>query len=180
MFAFGALTGCRSGGNLMPLEEKLAWTYETTTPLARGVEELKVTNRTSVGSVGGFRLEGPFGPSELGWQNGVLMASLLGGVRYDPPLPLVRSSGPGDLPKWEGTVRAFGRQFKASAEGRQEAQAYQKGASRYPGQQVTLRLRYDGKTLESVLHFADGIGLVSVEQRLDGEFQSSLRHLSGP
>lgn len=96
--------GCAENGEYMPLRDGLTWTYshQDATEL---VSRYRIEGRAPVGSASGYRLISDLGESRLAWSGGTLLASMLGGTVFDPPLPLLRPGAAGEE-KQEGRVQA--------------------------------------------------------------------------
>lgn len=114
MASAGLLGGCRNQplSTLMPLSLNREWTYDVGPVLQARVRTLAVKGRVPVSQSEGWRLETPEGESHLVWENGELLASQWGGVRFSPPLTLIPAA---EQAEWNGTMGWPGAETKASA-----------------------------------------------------------------
>lgn len=114
MTSGGLLGGCRNQplSTLLPLSLNRQWTYDVGPVLQARVRTLTVSGRVPVSRSEGWRLETPEGESHLVWEDGQLLASQWGGVRFTPPLILIPAT---EQAQWTGTMGWPGAETKATA-----------------------------------------------------------------
>lgn len=168
----------------MPLHEGASWTYRVRSGFLSGVHPLVAERRLAVAGVEGAELTGAMGASRLAWKGDRLLAEVLGGDRYIPPVPLLdlalldQEGGPG-VRSWRGFVVVRGEARDAVA---------QLSVTRVPPLRdnwpstvrSTLKIESEGEQVELLTWFAQGKGVVRQEQREDGELHRMVEWLSGP
>ncbi len=175
------LAGCGGrGGSFMPIRETSEWTYVVNGKLVTGVEKVRVTGRTSVNGVRGFKLVGPMGPSRIAWRGSELIAAELSGVLYDPPVTILDVSGAPDLAKWSGRIRYYGADLPGTVVGTQKETTFTLSGRKYRAIETTMNLTAGGKKIETVATYADTLGLAKLTEHAGGEFLSSMEYLAGP
>lgn len=164
----------------MPLGKGKVWTYSYNARLRTGVEKLAVTGPTAISGKRGFILEGPMGRCALAWVGDDLVASELAGVRYDPPLLMVRDglkAGQGEL---SGKALLAGQTFSYQGKWSQEPVKHQIGTRKLSAIKVERELTFGGNALKTTTIFAPGIGIVRQEEKWNGEFRALLNYVTGP
>lgn len=162
----------------MPLREGHRWTYEERGGLGGAVEEVRVSSRWPLPSSGGYRLITPAGEAWLGWEGDRLLASRLGDIRFDPPLPLF--SGSRNEGTWSGRVDWAGRSALARGTIEMAEDEIDSSGRRFAAKKSTVRLEVEGVEHELTTWFGQGYGILRQEHRREGELVRSLRYVDGP
>ena len=164
----------------MPLKKGNAWTYTVRTGLQTTVQVLKVEKPIAVNSVQGWILNGPMGESRVAWKSGILLAEQLPGTVFSPALPLLDAKKLDSTRRWHGTVLSMGRPLECTAEIVQGPDQYVISGHSFSVLKVVVNLHVPQKSIELVTWFAEGIGILSQQQRSQGYLECALEYLSGP
>jgi hypothetical protein len=163
------VVGCARGGDLMPLERGLSWTYRVSREFGSRVETVKVVSSVPVGRHHGWRLEGPSGTSKIAFADQTLWASELSGTRFDPPVPLaglIEKKWKGLIQTPRGPVRAEGKLTSKSDKG-QDLESL-------------LSLSGPGLELEVTTWTRSGVGIARQDERSGGRRLSRSELVAGP
>lgn len=120
------------------------------------------------------------GENRLAWVGSTLVASKLGGVIYEPPITILNPASLSDKISWKGTMTIAGKSILAEAELAQSSSKYTISSVQYAAIRTTLTVETPGKTITTDSVYANGLGLVSQEERLNGKFTAMIEYLSGP
>ncbi|MCW5940287.1 MAG: hypothetical protein KF884_11215 [Fimbriimonadaceae bacterium] len=161
--------GCARGGELMPLERGISWTYRVSREFGSRVETVTVVSTEPVGRHLGWRLDGPSGTSKIAIAERTLWASELSGTRFDPPVPL----GGQIEHKWAGVVQT--PRGSVRAEGKLASKA-DKGQDL----ESVLSLTGPGLDLQVTTWTRPGIGIVRQDERSGGRRLSRSELVAGP
>lgn len=186
-----AMSGCRSGSDLMPLEVGRSWTYDVKAPQSFGryITAFKVSRRLSVANSTGVEVTSELGASRLAWVGGGLFAERLASAQFRPPLPLLFEAEETHERPWNGRV-----EFVESASptwkdfvldhGLAKATQSQKADDEltYGGKKIhcvksTVHLKTTAHDIELLTWFSAGLGIVQQEQRTDGKLLVQLKLL---
>lgn len=175
----------------MPLSPDTQWTYEVRSGLYATVQEFTITEEIAVGERRGFRLDSPSGESRLSWDGNQLVASVLGGAQFNPPLPLLdtgqipgSTSAPSIIAaQWQGTVRRQGQEVSGRASLEQARTREQLAGQPYDTVESTVTIQGEGfEPVEIRTWFVRGLGILRQQQRSGDSEQldRSLQYLTGP
>lgn len=134
---------------------------------AAEVVEVKCAERRQVGDAEGWLLTGLGGETILAWDGCILRASRLGAMTFDPPIAVLQADKEKAAWNYQGKVTATsvpGRVSVAITQEPVELESQQGGK----GLKVTFAISIDGRKIDLVTTFAEGIGIVTQEQRNDG------------
>lgn len=177
----------------MPLRSGLTWTYSYQ-DAAELVSRFRIAGRAPVGHAEGWRLSSDIGESRLAWTGGRLMASMLAGTVYDPPLPLLSPAQAASADsekqpapvKWKGQVLAAGAWKPATASLTQVRLAKEdrdlqivRGSTR--GMRSRLELVLDGKKQVLETTYVSRVGVVRQTLEREGRSGKALMFwIAGP
>lgn len=147
-----------------PLEKGREWTYGVRSGLAKNVVDVKVTDEAPVGSVRGFRLEGPLGVSRVAWLGDRLIADCLPNTRFAPSLTLLAPNEKKPI-SWQGLVETMGKTEAAKAVLTHSREKQKIGSQPYDTVVATLRVKVGQRRMELKTWYAPGIGPILQEQR---------------
>ncbi len=174
------LSGCGDGSDVMPLEPGNLWTYEVTAGLITQMIEVSVGDPAPVGSRMGRRLVSKLGDSLVAWQGDALYARQLGGTRFDPPIPVARTSASSREIGWKGAIEIAGTRHENCRASLTATEVKIEGGQ--PQFQILSNLTFTVNGRNQVLDtwMARGAGIVRQEHRKNGELLLRLRYVSGP
>ncbi len=176
------LAGCKKPSTaLMPLKSGEHWAYVVRNARQSLVGDVDVARQVAVDGVMGWELHGPSGISRLAWKNGTLVASILSGTRYSPPLVLVIPNSVGKTLNWKGTVFTPLHSFPAVATMTWQSQDVQLGGKIFHTVRQNCQLNLSsGTQIALTTWFSSQVGIVRQEQRTNGVQVLALERLSGP
>lgn len=180
------LTGCGVDDKLMPLRVGNEWSYNVKTGLPESVASVKVSRELPVAGQAGYELNSPMGVSRLTWKGELLVATVIGNSRFNPPLPLLNSIDQKQTTKWVGRMYAQGRTYEATATLTQEPSPLTREGRKHQAVKTVLLIRLPSRELEVQTWYAPGIGILNQVQRTRqgtegvGRFDIEMDYLSGP
>lgn len=164
----------------MPLERGNRWVYTVRSGLASQIVFAKIVEPIAIRGGSGWQVEGPVGYSRLGWQNDRLVAEELAGTRVSPPLPILFAPPHPQAAKWTGILLSGGEAVSGTANISQIEDKFVLGSRKVDAIESTVSLQTGLQTIELKTWFAERIGIVRQEQRVDGRLVRRLEHVSGP
>src|SRR5581483_1305593 len=172
------LAGCGSNSGYMPLAPNREWRYYARSPEGDKVMSVKVVGPIRVGNVDGWLLTGPGGSSRLAWSNGVLIASELNSVRFDPPITLLDPSE--KTTGWNYSGTAMGRIGSSQIEAvcKQRPDTITVGGVSKSTLHVTIQFRLGSANLSLETWYASGVGILRQEQLTNGNQVAALDWIS--
>jgi hypothetical protein len=175
------MIGCAPGPEAyFPLRKGAQWTFSVRSGLDRRVEVARVTEPTSVGEDPGWVLASDSGESRLAWRKGTLVAELLSGTRFSPPIPLLAPRSVSEERSWAGIATTMGKAYEASALLRQSSGTRELGPSKVQAIHATLLVQLPGKKVELDAWYGRGVGPMWQEQRSNGYLDRGIQYLGGP
>lgn len=165
--------GCGSTA-WFPIEVGWHHDYVVQNGMATYVEGIEAKAEVPVSGSRGVELSGPLGISRIAWKGSRLMASMLGGSRIVPPIPILISSAPENAINGKSTLETNGARVEVRytlTHGREKIKV---AAREVETIRTTLVLQTATQTTEVVSHYASGIGLVRQNQHTDGRFDLSI------
>lgn len=170
----------------MPLRVGNEWSYNVKTGLPESVASVKVTREVPVAGKTGYELMSAMGLSRMTWKGEMLVATVLGNTRFNPPLPLLNSIEQKQTTKWTGRMYAQGRTYEADATLSQEQTLLTREGRKHRAIKTVLLIRLPNREMEVQTWYAPGIGILNQVQRTRqgtegvGRFDVEMDYLSGP
>lgn len=163
------VSGCSNCADWMPMREGRVWRYLDRQTAE--IVEVRCDRATRIGDADGWKLVGSRGESSFAWDGCVLRSAKLSTMTFDPPVGLLQADKESAEWQYEGnaTIRSIPTKVKAGL--KQEVVMDEEGPG---GLRVTIRFDFDGRTIELVTTFVQGVGIVSQEQRNNGVTVSSV------
>ncbi len=175
------LAGCANRmESYMPIQKDSKWSYQAEPGLQNEVLDLEVIGRVPVGDSNGWRLNSGWGETHLAWQDNSLISSLLGGTRYDPPLPILSNLAATQRKEWKGDIILAGKRIQANGYITTSITDTRVGSLELPSIQSTLKLNLGKDEQEILTWFVQDYGIVRQEQRKNGLLVNRISYLSGP
>ncbi len=175
------LVGCGNAQQkLMPLDAKAVWTYQAEPGLQSETVDIKVSGQVPVLDVNGYQLTSTWGNSRLAWKGDILLASELGGTRYQPPIPLLQTIPKAGKAEWKGTISVADKSIHATATLELKDTEARIGSRDLPSTESVLTLKAGPDTHEILTWFVADYGIARQEQRKNGLLINRLTYLSGP
>lgn len=165
-----------SDRNYFPITKASVWKYAVQGDFDTFPDTVIVTGRVPVSDVEGFELAGAMGVSRLGWRGGNLVASELGGQRFDPPITILSQSPV----SWAGTWETAGKPRQAKADLTTSTTQTTVAGKKTKALESVLTFHAGGKTTTLTTVFVQGIGIFSQEQRSGDRRERRIDYLSGP
>lgn len=179
--AGGLVVGCGPGPEAyFPLRKGAQWTFMVRSGLDRRVEAVRAVERVSVGEQAGWILSGDSGQSRVAWHGGTLVAEVLAGTRFSPPIPLLEPVAVSRERRWAGIATTMGKAYEATALLRQSMGTRELGVRNVPAIHATLVVQLPGKKVELDAWYGRGVGPLWQEQRSNGYLDRGLQYLGGP
>lgn len=164
----------------MPLEKGGVWTYQAEPGLQSETVDIRVQNQVPVQDVLGYRLVSSWGNSRLAWKGDTLLASELGGTRYDPPIPLIQTLPKAGKGEWKGQIIVGDKTVPATATLEIKSTKTRLGSREMDATQSTLTLKVGEDTHEVLTWFVPNYGIARQEQRKNNLLTNRLTYLTGP
>lgn len=168
------LAGCGGGQGLFPTQVGSHHEYVIKNGMAVYVEAIRATKEVAVAGSRGVELGGPMGISRVAWKDGTLYASLLGGTRFVPPIPILVAAAPDKAITTKTMAETEGVQRQARVTLVHSKEKIKIGTRDVETVRTLLTLNTDANVITVETHYADGSGMVRQQQHVDGQFDLSL------